>query len=719
MKHRNEPTYEPTYENDHPPNRFKEAEAQAYITRYSDIPEALALRVYTSQLIGRDSRLVLHGGGNTSVKLRIDNILGEQIDVMFVKGSGWDLATIEPEGFAGLDLSPLRKLARLESLSDDEMDNQLKIHRISGRSPHPSVEALLHAFLPHRYVDHTHADNILILTNQKDGTHEVKRALGENVAVLPYAMSGFPLAKSVLGRYDRRPDTDAVVVINHGIFTFGDDARSSYEKMLHYVGRAAAYVEEKTGTKPITTRRKDARLPRDLGKSAARCAQVIRGSCAHRDSGGRLQRFYVEIRQTPDMKEASVSTQARDVCRSGVLTPDHTIRTKNTMAYLESIPEDDEILKQRVGRVVDDYTKAYHQYFQEQIKGKKLRLEPLDPFPRLFLVGGLGLVALGSTRKAARIAADIGQHTVSAKLRALAMGGYLPIPDSHVFDMEYWGPQQKKLGGPAEPPLQGQVAVITGGGGAIGFGVARQVLAAGAIVVIADIDKTRLKKVRSILANTFGEDRVDMELFDVTVLPSVETAFERISSRIGGIDLLVPNAGIAHVAKIEDMDPGVFDRVLAVNLKGTLNVIKASVPVFKRQGTGGNIVVISSKNVFDPGASFGAYSASKAGAHQLSKIAALELAGDGVRVNMVNPDAVFGDETVSSQLWDLVGPERMKSRGLDADGLKDYYRERSLLKLRVLPEHVGNAVVFFASEQTPTTGAALPVDGGIPSAFPR
>ena len=237
--------------------------------------------------------------------------------------------------------------------------------------------------------------------------------------------------------------------------------------------------------------------------------------------------------------------------------------------------------------------------------------------------------------------------------------------------------------------------------------------------MICDIEETRLKKVHSILTRKYDEGLVEQMVFDVTDYPSVERAFREISARVGGIDLLVPNAGIAHVAKLEDLDPVRFKQVVDVNLMGTFHLMKASIPVFKRQGTGGNIVLVSSKNVFDPGAAFGAYSASKAGAHQIGKIAALELAELGVRVNMINPDAVFGDEEVSSGLWDLVGPDRMKSRGLDAEGLREYYRQRNLLKARVLAEHVGNVVVFFASNQTPTTGATFPVDGGIPAAFPR
>jgi NAD(P)-dependent dehydrogenase (short-subunit alcohol dehydrogenase family) len=353
------------------------------------------------------------------------------------------------------------------------------------------------------------------------------------------------------------------------------------------------------------------------------------------------------------------------------------------------------------------------------VEGREVELRKLDPFPRLTLVAGVGLVALGATRKAARVAADIGEATLRAKRLACELGSYAPIAESHVFDMEYWSLQQKKLGAEVAPPLAGQVAFVTGAGGAIGAGVAERLLAAGALVAISDIDEDRLGRVHEHLAETSEASHIESIVCDVTSLHSVERAFEEVSCRAGGIDILVPNAGIAHVATLEELEPEKLGQVVAVNLLGTFNSIKAAVPVMRRQATGGNIVLISSKNVPDPGAAFGAYRASKAGAHQVAKIAALELAELGVRVNMVNPDAVFGDEKISSGLWDLIGPDRMKSRGLDPEGLREYYRQRNLLKVRVEAEHVGNAVVFFASEQTPTTGASLPVDGGVPSAFPR
>jgi rhamnose utilization protein RhaD (predicted bifunctional aldolase and dehydrogenase)/NAD(P)-dependent dehydrogenase (short-subunit alcohol dehydrogenase family) len=701
-------------------NRFDATEAQGFVKKHPSLSEDLALRLYTSRLIGGDPGLVLHGGGNTSVKLKSRNILGEERDLLYVKGSGADLASLGPKGLVGLELQELQKLKSLADLSDEEMENQLKIHKIHFRSPDPSVEALLHAFLPQRYVDHTHAQSILILTHQKHGEERIAEALGPGVGILPYLRSGFPLAKAAIALYENNPHLEAIVLMNHGIFTFADEAKASYENMIRFVRNAESYIEKRLQGRPLYhPRTASSPLPSpDIARSTARVCSVIRGACAHPDPGGNLRRFYTDVRSTPAMVEASCSEEATDLCECGALTPDHLIWTKNRAVYIESVPEGDESLISIVKQEVESYVRDYDRYFERYSALRGMKPEKLDPYPRIFLVSGIGLVALGLTRQMARIAADIAERSFQAKPFAMAMDGYLPLEESHAFDMEYWGLQQKKLV-KAAPPLQGQVAVVTGGGGAIGLGIADRLLAAGALVVLCDIEKTRVEKVRSILLRKYDESLVEHLVFDVTDYPSVEKAFDEISGRAGGIDILVPNAGIAHVAKIEDLDPGKFRQVIDVNLMGTFHMLKASVPIFKRQQTGGNIVVISSKNVFDPGAAFGAYSASKAGAHQIGKIAALELAEIGVRVNMVNPDAVFGDEEISSGLWDLVGPDRMKARGLDAAGLKEYYRQRNLLKTRVLAEHVGNAVVFFASNQTPTTGATLPVDGGIPAAFPR
>jgi rhamnose utilization protein RhaD (predicted bifunctional aldolase and dehydrogenase)/NAD(P)-dependent dehydrogenase (short-subunit alcohol dehydrogenase family) len=701
-------------------NLFDPKESRQSIARYPSIPAELALRVYTSRLMGGDPGLVLHGGGNTSVKLRVKNILGEEQEILYIKGSGIDMAAIEPGDFAGLDLEPLRKLKKLESLSDEEMENQLRIHKVQSSSPDPSVEVLLHAFLPQRYIDHTHADFILALTNQKRWKDFLAEALGPKAAILAYETPGLPLAKRVSEAFGMNPKAEAVVVAQHGIFSFGEDARTAYERMIDYVSRAEAFLKKKARQKKVKVPPPERKLPERMVPAIARLTQNVRGACAFRSTGGELRRFYAEVRGGDDLAKSSLSPVAPGLCSSGVLTPDHVIRTRNKWVFIPGIPPEDDGLRKIVKERIDAYLRDYDQTFARLNKNRGFERGKMDPYPRVFLVSGVGIVTLGFTRKEARIAADIAEHTLRVKLLAQEVGEYVPIAESHALAMEYWGPQQKKLGRVSPLPLQGQVAVITGAGGAIGLGIADCLLAAGAVAAISDIDGASLRKVQTALVKKYGESQVESFLFDVTDYGAVEKAFQDISARLGGIDILVPNAGIAHVARVEDLDPKKFDQVIAVNLKGTFNAIKAVIPIFRRQGTGGSIVVVSSKNVFDPGPAFGAYSASKAAAHQISKIAALELAELGVRVNLVNPDAVFGDEEVPSKLWELIGPDRMKSRGLDPKGLKEYYRQRNLLKVSVTAEHVGHAVVFLATDASAaTTGATLPVDGGIPAAFPR
>ena len=693
--------------------KYDPAKAKKVIEKYSNLDESIAARIYTSQLIGSDTSLVLHGGGNTSVKIRQKNLLGEDEEILLVKGSGHDLAVIEPEGFAALRLGALSRLKSLASMSNDDMENQLLSNKIKAASPDPSVEALLHAFLPHKFVDHTHADAILILSNHAEGLALVRKVLGKKVGVLPYMTSGFPLAKAVGEMVHESPELEAVVVAYHGIFTFGESAEASYNRLLQFVSKAEAFIADQTGEVKAEVHPED-----PVASDIAGLVQILRGACAYQNTGGKHHRFFVESRTGAEMKSIAGDADAGVWCQSGSLTPDHVIRTKNEYAYVDDCPDSDDELATKLSTLIAKFQDRYDAYFKRYSEEKNDKYKKLDSYPRIFLVNGLGLFALGESRKAARIAADIAEHTLEAKKRMKAVGIYIPLDEQHTFEMEYWKLQQKKTSHSAGL-LHGQSAIVTGAGGAIGFGVAERLLAEGAVVTLSDIDEPRLKKVQQILSEKYASERVETIAFDVTDYEQVEGALAEISTRVGGLDLVIPNAGVAYVSKIEDMDLDKFDQVTAVNLKGTLNLIKASVPIFRRQGTGGNIVLISSKNVFDPGASFGAYSASKAGAHQISKIAALELAELGVRVNMVNPDAVFGDEQISSKLWDLIGPDRMKARGLDPKGLQEYYRHRNLLKASVLAEHVGNAVVFFASEQTPTTGATLPVDGGIPAAFPR
>jgi NAD(P)-dependent dehydrogenase (short-subunit alcohol dehydrogenase family) len=406
-----------------------------------------------------------------------------------------------------------------------------------------------------------------------------------------------------------------------------------------------------------------------------------------------------------------------------VLTPDHVIRTKNYPLWLDLRGSDEEQAGRRIADELAGYEQRYIHYFETQVAAKGLTRTCLDPKPRVILIPGLGIVTAGVTERAARIAADIAEQTLAAKVLGALIAPYQELGAEHIFDMEYWSLEQVKLNRTKPLPLAGRSALVTGGGGAIACGIGRKLLAAGARVFLSDINDERLQRVCGLLAKEFDPALISGITMDVTSAASVRRGLEEIVLACGGLDILVPNAGLAHVATLEELDEAAFRRVLDVNLLGVFQVVKTAIPIFRRQARCGHIpaqiIINSSKNVFAPGAAFGAYSASKAGAHQLGKIAALELAGIGARVNMINADGIFDDHGISSGLWDVVGPDRMRSRNLDPAGLKEYYRNRNLLKTEVLADHVGNAVVFFASGLTPTTGATLPVDGGVAEAFPR
>jgi rhamnulose-1-phosphate aldolase/alcohol dehydrogenase len=698
-------------------SRWNDADADEYRRRYAAFGDALALRVYTSRLIGSEPQLVLHGGGNTSVKTTQKDLLGRDVPVLCVKGSGSDLAVVEPSGLPAVRLETLRELRALDRLADQAMVDAVRGALLDSRAPNPSVETLLHAFLPHAFVDHTHANAILVLTDQPDGERHVREALGPEVPVLPWIMPGFPLAKAVAAALERAPHCRGIVLAKHGLFTFGDDARTSYERTIELVDRAERHVARRLGGPPAMLR-PEAPLP-SLAERRAFLQQalpVVRGALAVEVAtpfGPQWQRVVAEPRLADDLAAFAAHGAAPALCATGPITPDHVIRTKGRYLFLT---RDEAADPDRCRAQVAAYAHGYRRYF-EQCARPRVGDVMLKPVPVVVVVQGIGLVALQPTRAGARIAADIAEHTLRVKAEAHDLGRFEPLTDAELAEMEYWPLELQKLGNAVVPPLQGQVALVTGAAGAIGCGVVEALLAAGACVYATDLDAERLARV----VQRFGKHAgvLASGTADLTDAAAVARVFADCVATFGGVDVVVPNAGIAHVSRLEAMDPARFARVMDVNCTATMLVLQQAARVMRRQGTGGSVVVQASKNTFAPGAAFGAYSASKAAALQLARVAALEFAEFGVRVNAINADAVFGDDDVPSQLWAEVGPDRMRARGLDAAGLREHYRQRSLLQTTVLPRHVGEAVVFFASQRTPTTGAVLPVDGGLPEAFPR
>ncbi len=704
-------------------NRWSDRDAERFLSRYAKTwGEDMALRTYTSRLLGAEPRLVLHGGGNTSVKGVHTNLLGERLPALFVKASGYDMAAIEPEGHPGLDLEYLRRLRKLTGLDDLRMENELRTHLFDARAPTPSIETLVHAFMPAKFIDHTHAGAVLALTNQDRGEEIVRDALGDDVLVLDYVSPGFKLAAMTADALEAAPGKRAMVWMRHGVVTWGETAREAYDSMIELVSNAEAYVAKRASRGLKVAGTTDLAL---ATRRWARVAPILRGLLARPGEEGDQapERVILAPLITDEILRFVDAENGRELALSPPLTADHLIRTKSYPLWINAPDYDDENrLREQLRAAISDYAAKYEAYLQRHSRRHSQKLErglrQFDPLPRVVLLPGMGCGCAGPDIHAASIARDITLHTVETKVKIAAMGIPRGLSEEQLFDMEYRSFQHAKLGRRTAPPLGRQVALVTGAAGAIGSGITRSLLGAGCHVAVTDLPGENLEKFTGELASEFGS-RVAGVALDVTDPQSVRKAFEEIIFTWGGVDLVVANAGSALVSSLSEMDLEDFRRLQRINVEGTLLLLAEAARHFETQGTGGDVVLISTKNVFAPGARFGAYSATKAAAHQLARIASLELAEIGVRVNMVAPDAIFAEGERKSGLWEEVGPDRMRARGLNQEQLEEYYRNRNLLKVRITATHVANAVLFFATRQTPTTGATLPVDGGLPDATPR
>jgi len=699
-------------------SRWLQEEADQFLSEYgTEWGEDLALRTYSARLLGADSNLVLHGGGNTSVKTLYTNLLGELIPAIFVKGSGHDLATIEPSGHAGLELDHLLRLRKLRELNDDAMVKEIRSRLLDYRSPNPSIETLVHAFLPAKFIDHTHADAILGLTNQVEGKELVKAAFGDEVVIIDYVKPGFDLALATVEAAEALPEAKAAVWMLHGLVTWGETAGEAYETTIRLVTRAEEFLAQRQDS-PLQIA-----VSTEIDKARARwndVAPTLRGLLA--ESSGNLDRPYLPLILKPLFSRPALDFVDSDTGRELALTPpltsDHLIRTKPYPLWIDT-PEWGDLsrLETQLRESVATYRTDYEAYVMRNSESGESGLKVFDSAPRVVMMPGLGVICSGKDIHEARICADVTAHTLDMKAQIGGGGAYRGMLEGELFSMEYRGLQHAKLR-QDEPPLRRQVAIVTGAAGAIGAGICRGLLEQGCHVAVTDLPGPRLDSLVEQLGEQFGP-RVISVAIDVTDRESVSEGFNSVVSEWGGVDLVIVNAGIALVSSLEEMELEVFRRLERVNIEGTLLMLAEAGRRFRRQGIGGDIVLLSTKNVFAPGARFGAYSATKAGAHQLARIASLELAEIGVRVNMVAPDAVFGESDRKSGLWAEVGPDRMKARGLDEKSLQEYYQTRNLLKSKVTAEHVSKAVLFFATRQTPTSGATIPVDGGLPDATPR
>jgi rhamnose utilization protein RhaD (predicted bifunctional aldolase and dehydrogenase)/NAD(P)-dependent dehydrogenase (short-subunit alcohol dehydrogenase family) len=675
-------------------NLWSDDEAEAAVARYArqGVNRDLALRVYTTRLLGGVPELVLHGGGNTSVKTTMNDTLGADVEVLCVKGSGWDMAVIEPPGLPAVRLEPLRRLVALDALSDEDMVNFQRCNLLDSAAPNPSVETLFHAFLPHKFIDHTHANAVLALTDQPNGRALAEEAFDGRVVILDYVMPGFALAKDAAAAQAKAPKSEGLVLIKHGIFTWGETARQAYDRMIELVTLAEARLAKN---------RRNVFVPAALpGRFAppADVAPILRGLAAIADDAadGRYRRFVLERRATPAIMNFVYGAELARYSQEGPITPDHVIRTKSLPLIVPAPAAGDlAAFRAEAEAAFARYAATYTQYFERQNSRAKPKKQMLDTVPRIILVPGIGLFALGKSAKDARIAADIAENAVAAITDAEAVGRYESISEADAFDVEYWSLEQAKLGKETEKPLARHVALVTGGGSGIGAATAAAMAANGAEIVVLDRDAGAAEA----MARKLGGLGFAC---DVTSPDAVRAAFDRVVERFGGVDIVVSNAGAAWQGRIGEVDEATLRASFELNFFAHQTVARNAVHVMRAQRTGGCLLFNVSKQAVNPGADFGPYGLPKAATLFLLRQYAVDYGKDGIRANGVNADRVR-----TGLLTDAMIAQRSKARGVS----EREYMGGNLLGREVKADDVAQAFVALALANK-TTGAVLSVDGG-------
>ncbi len=674
-------------------NLWSDAGARTAVTRYAKdgANEDLALRVYTTRLLGGEPRLVLHGGGNTSVKTSARDVSGKTVDVLCVKGSGWDMGAIEPQGLPAVRLEPLRELLGLKTLSDEDMVNAQRCNLLDSASPNPSVETLLHAFLPHKFIDHTHANAVLALTDQPDGEAICRDVYGDEMGYVPYIMPGFALAKEAFRVYRETPDVKGLVLLKHGIFTFGDSAKEAYAGMVRMVSRAEKHIRKGARGKTFAI----AKLPKKIA-AVAQIAPVLRGLIAMPKGDGCHDRFILEFRTNRALRGFVDGREIKRYACQGTATPDLVIRTKQKPLIVPApTAGKPDAFVRAAAKALEAYVNEYRAYFARNNKGRKVKKKELDPIPRVILVPGVGLFGVGGSAKAARIAADLAETNVNVIEDAESMSRFEAIPEPDVFEIEHWSLEQAKLGRGGEKPLSRHVALVTGGGSGIGAATARAFAAQGAEVAVLDLDGDAAKNA----AASFGGLGVGC---DVTDPKAVRAAFDAVCEAYGGLDIVVSNAGAAWQGRIGEVDDATLRKSFELNFWAHQTVSQNAVRIMKEQGTGGCLLFNTSKQAINPGPDFGPYGLAKAATLFLMRQYALDHGRDGIRANAVNADRIR-----SGLLTGAMIKSRSKARGLSVED----YMAGNLLGLEVSSDDVAKAFLDLALSPK-TTAAVLTVDGG-------
>ncbi|MED1437021.1 bifunctional aldolase/short-chain dehydrogenase [Aeribacillus composti] len=676
------------------------------------LSEGLEQLVYRSNLIGADRAVCNWGGGNTSMKTIESDFCGREIEVMWVKGSGSDLATMKAHNFTGLKLEDIRPLIERDEMSDEEMVAYLSHCMIDHKHPRPSIETLLHAFLPFKHVDHTHPDAIISICCADNGKQIAEEIYGNRFVWVPYVRPGFTLSKMIAEGVKNNPNAELVLMEKHGLVTWGDTSEECYAKTISIINEAENYIKERIDEEKAFGGLKYKVLSKDERKEIlAEILPVIRGAVSDE------RKMILTWDDGEDVLQFVNSRNAKELSQIGAACPDHLVHTKRVPLYIEWDPqtENKEQLKEKIKEGVSNYKKDYKAYFERnKNEGDKM----FEAAPRVILIPGIGMVNTGKNEKMSRISGALYHRAIAVMKGTDALGKFVSLNENESYNVEYWPLELYKLTlAPPEAEFSRKVAFVTGGAGGIGSATCRRLASEGAHVVIADLNIEGAEEKAKEINEKYGEKRAIAVKMDVTKEEEVQAAFKEAALAFGGVDIIVNNAGLATSSPFDETTLQEWNLNMNVLGTGYFLVAREAFKQMKTQGIGGNMVFVGSKNSIYAGKNAAAYSAAKALETHLARCIAAEGGQYGIRVNSVLPDAVLQGSAIWDSKW---REERAKAYGISPDELEDYYKKRTTLLVNVYPEDIAEAIAFFASSKAEkTTGCMITVDGGVPAAFTR
>lgn len=681
--------------------------------------DEVALLVYRSNLLGADLRLTNYGGGNTSCKtISKDPLTGTEVEVMWVKGSGGDLGTMKRNGLAALYVDRLRSLQNIYKgiAHEDEMVELFNHCIYDLKSKAPSIDTPLHGLLPFKHIDHLHPDAAIAIAASKDGKKITEVLFEGKIGWVDWQRPGFDLGLKLKACLDANPGIKGIMLGSHGLFTWGDTAYESYLNTLEVVEKCAAYLDEKIRTKgDVFGGVKIKSIDTSIRKTqASKIAPILRGMASSQ------QNVIGHFTDDERVMEFINSNDLDRLAPMGTSCPDHFLRTKISPLILSLSPEEnlDDVqqIKEKISPLFNAYRIMYKEYYDacKHLDSPGMR----DPNPVVILYPGIGMFTFAKDKQTARVASEFYINAINVMRGAESISSYVSLPKQEAFNIEYWLLEEAKLQRmPKSKALSGKVALVTGSGGGIGKAIAKKFAEEGACVVIADNHQERLLEAKEQFVQQFGADQIACELMDVTKIDTIEKSMQQAALTFGGIDMIVNNAGISISKPLEDHTADDWDLLYDILVKGQFLVTQQAITIMRKQGFGGDVLNIVSKNALVSGPNNAGYGSAKAAQLHLARLNAAELGKDKIRVNVVNPDAVIAGSNIWSGGW---AEGRAKAYGVKVEELPAYYAARTLLGEIILPEDIANACfVYVSGLLNKSTGNVLNVDGGISASFVR